>query len=124
MGDFPAEIWIDLDQISQGYTDKPDEATPHDVRYVCGSLHDALANAVRKSLPMMRRNAFYYLDSHAVKGRIETISRMDYDEVADDLAAIVATEGCIGKVPDIDDVDTAWLDAAIARFSEVSDGSF
>lgn len=48
MADVPARIWLDLDQISMGYTDKVHEATPHDVAFVPAKAFDALVVAVRR----------------------------------------------------------------------------
>jgi hypothetical protein len=46
MADTPARIWIDLDQMSQGYTDKAHEATPHDTAFVRAKAFDDLLVAV------------------------------------------------------------------------------
>ncbi len=46
MTEVPARIWVDLDQMSQGYTDKAHETTPHVVAFVPETRLLALAVAV------------------------------------------------------------------------------
>lgn len=80
----------------------------------------AADKALRLALPVMRRTSYEYLDCHAVAGDITSISRMDWAEVEDDIAAIVAAEAAVGAQTDIEDVDTEWMNRAIARFAALN----
>ena len=67
-----------------------------------------MRDALRLALPVLRRTAAEYLDSVMVRSDPASISPADWDEIADDLEAIVAAEACIGRI-----TEPSWLDAII-----------
>jgi len=77
------------------------------------TLHD-LHGALRMALPVMRRTAWEYFSSVTVKGNPATICLAEWREIAPDVRAIMAAELCVGPQPDMEIVDTVWLNACIA----------
>lgn len=71
----------------------------------------AYAAALRMALPVMRRTAFEYLESVAIKRDPATIAPAEWQEIAPDLEAICAAEACVGLV---EDDDGQWLDDILA----------
>jgi hypothetical protein len=69
--------------------------------------------ALELALPVMRRNVYEYLQGVAVKDDPASISPADRAEVAVDIRAIRVAQSCVGCVPDMGGVDTAWLDTAL-----------
>lgn len=78
------------------------------------TLIDAQADALRVALPVLRRGASEYLESVTVKRDPASICAYEWEDVAPDIAAIRAATAIVGAQPDVEGVDTAWLDAALA----------
>lgn len=78
MPDVPGRIWIDLDQMSIGYTTVPSEATPHDTAFVPADLFDQLRGAVR----LMRAAQSAYFRT---RGRDALIRSKEAERAVDDM---------------------------------------
>jgi hypothetical protein len=69
--------------------------------------------ALELALPVMRRVLYEYLQGVAVKDDLASILPAEWAEVAVDIRAIRVAQSCVGWVPDMGGVDTAWLDTAL-----------
>lgn len=71
--------------------------------------------ALRLALPALRRELHGYLECCTVARDVATVTPDEWEELAPDIAAIRAAAAIVGPQPDAEGVDSAWLDAAIAR---------
>lgn len=93
-----------------------------DARCTCAIGSDALAlieyqeTALRLALPVMRRTVSEYLESVTVKRDHASIALAEWGEIGPDIQAIIAATALVGPEPDVEGVDTEWLDEAIRRY--------
>jgi hypothetical protein len=75
----------------------------------------AMAEALRAALPAMRRAAYWFFEGVAIRLDPFSITPPELDEAAAEARAIRLAEACVGRQPDFPEVDTEFLDAALAR---------
>lgn len=71
--------------------------------------------ALRLALPVMRHRAHNYFECFAIRRAPDRIAPIEWDEAADLIHAIRAATACVGPQPDMEGVNTEWLDAVLAE---------